>query len=67
MAYVYFSFVKFKMLLFNSNMFKLYGLMAIVGSYIFALVDTSYLNPIYMYMVVAFLAIAEKSATIQKP
>lgn len=61
LAFLYFSVKKYLMLLNNINTFKIFGLMAIVASSIFALVDTSYLNPIYLYMLFAFFAFAEKS------
>lgn len=60
LAFLYFSASKYLMLLRNINTFKVLGLMAIVASSIFAFVDTSYLNPIYLYMLFTFLAIAEK-------
>ncbi len=61
LAFLYFSVKKYVMLLNPINTFKTFGLIAIVASSLFALVDTSYLNPIYLYMLFAFFAFAEKS------
>jgi O-antigen ligase len=61
LAFLYFSVSKYIMLLSNLNSFKIYGLMAVVASSIFAFVDTSFLNPIYLYMLFVFFAFAEKS------
>lgn len=59
-AYTWFMWVKFKLLTNHLTPFKVMGTVAVVGSFVFALVDTSYMNPIYLYMVFGLLALAER-------
>lgn len=59
-AYTWFTWAKFKLLTKHLTPFKVMGTIAVVGSFVFALVDTSYMNPIYLYMLLGLLAVAER-------
>lgn len=62
LAFSFCSLKALKLIVTPLTTFKIFGVIAIVGSSVFSMFDTAYANPIYLYMVFSFFAFIEHEA-----